>query len=74
MTERAAASKKTTTAKKKTTKKKTSTAIKLTAKEKKLVQNYRKCSVLEKMIFDVLMEKAAGGLTKDIDLQRLIEQ
>lgn len=58
----------TTTAKKKTgttTAKKpasSSTTLKLSAKEKKLVQNYRKCNALEKQLIDVVTEKAAGGL------------
>ena len=36
----------------------------VTAAEKKLVTNYRKCNALEKKIINVIVEKAAGGLTR----------
>ena len=53
------------TAKKKktsTAKKKTSTQIRLTAAEKKLVQNYRKSNMIEKKILDLAAEKFAEGI------------
>ena len=56
------AKKKTTTTAKKKTSTSSSTTLKLSAKEKKLVQNYRKCNALEKQLIEVITEKAAGGL------------
>ena len=67
---------KTTTAKKKpasTAKKKpaastakaSSTQLKLTAAEKKLVQNFRKCNKLEKELISVLVEKASEDLLSE---------
>ena len=60
------ASKPKTTAKKKKTS--TSSSIRLSAAEKKLVQNYRKCNLIEKKLIETITEKAAGG----IDLSSLI--
>ena len=68
--------KKTTAAKKKpasTAKKKpaastaraSSSQLKLTAAEKKLVQNYRKCNKLEKELIAVLVEKASEDLLSE---------
>lgn len=53
------------TAKKKKTsaaKKKPATSIRLTAAEKKLVQNYRKSNMIEKKILDLAAEKFAEGI------------
>ena len=60
------ASKPKTTAKKKKTS--TSSSIRLSAAEKKLGQNYRKCNLIEKKLIETITEKAAGG----IDLSSLI--
>ena len=49
--------KKTTTAKKKT-----ASSIRLSAAEKKLVQNYRKSNMIEKKILDLAAEKFAEGI------------
>lgn len=54
-----------TAAKKKKT---TSSPIRLSADEKKLLQNYRKCNLIEKKLIETITEKAAGG----IDLSSLI--
>ena len=54
-----------TAAKKKKT---TSSSIRLSADEKKLLQNYRKCNLIEKKQIETITEKAAGG----IDLSSLI--
>ena len=43
-------------------KKKTSTSIRLTAAEKKLVQNYRKSNLIEKKLLDFAAEKFAEGI------------
>ena len=65
---KAAAKKKPGTKKKKTTAaKKPSTSIRLTAAEKKLIQNYRKCNLIEKKVIDTIVEKAG-----DIDLSKLL--
>ena len=58
------------------TSKKTSSAtnLKLTAAEKKLVQNYRKCNVIEKEVISALTEKAAGDLLKDITGNKILSQ
>lgn len=53
--------------KKTTTAKKPSTSIRLTAAEKKLVQNYRKCNMIEKKVIDTIVEKAG-----DLDLSKLL--
>jgi hypothetical protein len=72
------ARKKTSTAKKKTgtttAKKKTSTSntIRLTAAEKKLITNYRKCGTLQKQIISLVIEKVAGGVTKLDGIERMI--
>ena len=53
------------TAKKKKTsaaKKKPAASIRLTAAEKKLVQNYRKSNMIEKKILDLAAEKFAEGI------------
>ena len=53
------------TAKKKKTsaaKKKPASSIRLTAVEKKLVQNYRKSNMIEKKILDLAAEKFAEGI------------
>ena len=53
------------TAKKKKTsaaKKKPATSIRLTAAEKKLVQNYRKSNMIEKKILELAAEKFAEGI------------
>lgn len=59
-----AASKKKTSSQAKTSSRKTSSAaqLKLSAAEKKLVQNYRKCNALEKELISALTEKASGKL------------
>ena len=59
-----AASGKTTAAKKPAAKKpaaakKTSSALRLSAEEKKLIQNYRKCNSVAKMMITAAVEKAA---------------
>ena len=54
-----------TAAKKKKT---VSSPIRLSADEKKLLQNYRKCNLIEKKLIETITEKAAGG----IDLSSLI--
>ena len=59
------ASKPKTAAKKKKT---SSSSIRLSAGEKKLLQNYRKCNLIEKKLIETITEKAAGG----IDLSSLI--
>ena len=75
---RTAAKKKTaSTAKKKTTstaKKKTtsSSSLKLSAAEKKLVQNYRKCDAIGKKLIAVIAEKASDGLSLS-DLTSLLK-
>ena len=57
------ASKPKTTAKKKTS----SASIRLSAAEKKLVQNYRKCNAIEKKVIDAAVAKAAEGMdVKDL--------
>lgn len=43
-------------------KKKTSTSIRLSAAEKKLVQNYRKSNLIEKKLLDFAAEKFAEGI------------
>jgi len=43
-------------------KKKTTASIRLTAAEKKLVQNYRKGNLIEKKILDFAAEKFAEGI------------
>ncbi len=56
-------------------KKKTSnTTLKLSAAERKLVQNYRKCNVIEKEVISALTEKAAGDLLKDIGGGKILGQ
>ena len=45
-----------------TAKKKTSTSIRLSAAEKKLVQNYRKSNLIEKKLLDFAAEKFAEGI------------
>ncbi|MBR3202286.1 MAG: hypothetical protein IKF60_01730 [Solobacterium sp.] len=65
---KAMAKKKPAAKKKKTTAaKKPGTSIRLTAAEKKLVQNYRKCNLIEKKVIDTIVEKAG-----DIDLSKLL--
>ena len=65
---KAMAKKKPATKKKKTTAaKKPGSSIRLTAAEKKLVQNYRKCNLIEKKVIDTIVEKAG-----DIDLSKLL--
>ena len=54
-----AASGKTTAAKKPAAAKKTSSALRLSAEEKKLIQNYRKCNSVAKMMITAAVEKAA---------------
>lgn len=58
-----------TAAKKKTS---TSTAPRLTAAEKKLIANYRKCGTLQKQIIALIIEKVAGGTTKLEGIERMI--
>ncbi len=54
---------KTTAKKKKTTaKKKTASTLRLSAAEKKLVQNYRKGNMIEKKVLDLAAEKFAEGV------------
>lgn len=63
---KAMAKKKPAAKKKKTTAaKKPGSSIRLTAAEKKLVQNYRKCNLIEKKVIDTIVEKAG-----DIDLSK----
>ncbi len=61
-----AAKKPASSAKKKKTsaakKKKTSASIRLSAAEKKLVQNYRKSNLIEKKLLDFAAEKFAEGI------------
>ena len=63
-----AAKKKTsTTAKKKTTtvkKKTTASTFRVSAAEKKIITNYRKCNPLVKKIIAVLAEKGSGTVTR----------
>ena len=64
----AAKKKPASTAKKKpaaSTAKASSAQLKLTAAEKKLVQNYRKCNKLEKELIAVLVEKASEDLLSE---------
>lgn len=63
-TKKTGTKKKTTTSKKTTAKKKTTSSgtMKLSAAEKELVKNYRKCNKLEKKVISTLCEKASGGL------------
>ena len=65
-----AASGKTTAAKKPAAKKpaaakKTSSALRLSAEEKKLIQNYRKCNSVAKMMITAAVEKAAEKYGSD---------
>ena len=67
-----AASGKTTAAKKPAAKKpaaakKTSSALRLSAEEKKLIQNYRKCNSVAKMMITAAVEKAAEKYGSDKD-------
>ena len=43
-------------------KKPASTSIRLSAEEKKLVQNFRKCNLIEKKLITAAVEKAAAGI------------
>lgn len=63
-TEKKTAASKKKTSQAKTSSKKTSSSaqLKLSAAEKKLVQNYRKCNALEKELISALTEKASGKL------------
>lgn len=63
-TEKKTAASKKKTSQAKTSSRKTSSAaqLKLSAAEKKLVQNYRKCNALEKELISALTEKASGKL------------
>ena len=66
------AAKKTATAKKKTSsanKTSSSGSMKLSAAEKTLIRNYRKCNVLEKKLLQALAEKAAGQV---LDISALV--
>ena len=73
-------SKTTTSAKKKTTsttKKKTSTSsntMRLSAAEKELIRNYRKCNSIEKKLVAGLAEKVAGGIDYNAILNTLLGQ
>ena len=58
-----------TAAKKKTS---TSATPRLTAAEKKLIANYRKCGTLQKQIIALIIEKVAGGTTKLEGIERMI--
>lgn len=78
-TSSASAKKKTSssTAKKKPTsstakKKTTSNTIRLSAAEKKLITNFRKCGTLQKQIISLVVEKVAGGTTKLDGIERLL--
>ena len=62
-----AASGKTTAAKKPAAAKKTSSALRLSAEEKKLIQNYRKCNSVAKMMITAAVEKAAEKYGSDKD-------
>ncbi|MDO4414207.1 MAG: hypothetical protein Q4C20_03950 [Erysipelotrichaceae bacterium] len=66
-----------TTAKKKpassTAKKKTaSNTVRLSAAEKKLVTDFRKCGTIQKKIISLVVEKVAGGTTKLDGIERLL--
>ena len=47
--------------------KKPAASIRLSAAEKKLIQNYRKCNLIEKKLVETLAEKASG----DFDLSAI---
>lgn len=61
------ASGKTAAAKKPAAAKKTSSALRLSAEEKKLIQNYRKCNSVAKMMITAAVEKAAEKYGSDKD-------
>ena len=65
---KAPAGKKPAAKKKKPSAAKPASSFRLSAAEKKLVQNYRKCNLIEKKLIETITEKAAGG----IDLSSLI--
>ena len=56
---------KTSAAKKPASSKKTDSGVKLSAAEKELIRNYRKCSAIEKKFVSAVTEKAATGLDFD---------
>ena len=45
-----------------------STSIRLSAAEKKLVQNYRKCNMIEKKVIGMIAEKASG----EVDISSIL--
>lgn len=69
MTEKSvkAAGKKPAAKKKKPAAAKPASSFRLSAAEKKLVQNYRKCNLIEKKVIETIVEKAG-----DLDLTQLL--
>ena len=64
---KAAAGKKPASKKKKPAAAKPASSFRLSAAEKKLVQNYRKCNLIEKKVIETIVEKAG-----DLDLTQLL--
>lgn len=64
---KAPAGKKPAAKKKKPSAAKPASSFRLSAAEKKLVQNYRKCNLIEKKVIETIVEKAG-----DIDLTQLL--
>ena len=64
---KAAAGKKPAAKKKKPAAAKPASSFRLSAAEKKLVQNYRKCNLIEKKVIETIVEKAG-----DLDLTQLL--
>jgi hypothetical protein len=62
-----AAGKKPAAKKKKPAAAKPASSFRLSAAEKKLVQNYRKCNLIEKKVIETIVEKAG-----DLDLTQLL--
>ena len=71
---KAPAGKKPAAKKKKPSAAKPASSFRLSAAEKKLVQNYRKCNALEKKLIDFVAERAAGGVTKLDGIEKLMNQ
>ena len=64
---KAPAGKKPAAKKKKPSAAKPASSFRLSAAEKKLVQNYRKCNLIEKKVIETIVEKAG-----DLDLTQLL--
>ena len=64
---KAPAGKKPAAKKKKPAAAKPASSFRLSAAEKKLVQNYRKCNLIEKKVIETIVEKAG-----DLDLTQLL--